>query len=153
MCGVVLIFFFSSRRRHTSCALVTGVQTCALPNLLQEKALASRPRLIIAGGSAYPRTIDFARIRAIADTVGAYLLADIAHYAGLIACGLYPNPLPHAHVVTSTTHKTLRGPRGGLILTDDPILAKWIDKAVFPGTQGGPLMHVIAAKAVALDRT
>jgi glycine hydroxymethyltransferase len=116
---------------------------------LEEKALACRPRLIIAGGSAYPRFIDFGRMRAIADRVGAYLLADVAHYAGLIVSGLYPNPLPHAHVVTSTTHKTLRGPRGGLILANDAALAKAIDKAVFPGTQGGPLMHVIAAKAVA----
>src|SRR3546814_20061584 len=136
MCGVVLIFFFSSRRRHTSCALVTGVQTCALPNLLQEKALASRPRLIIAGESAYPRTIDFARIRAIADTVGAYLLADIAHYAGLIACALYTNPLPHAHMVTSTTHKTLHEPRGGLYHSDHPIIATWVGTAIFSGHHG-----------------
>jgi glycine hydroxymethyltransferase len=108
-----------------------------------------RPRLIFAGGSAYPRVIDFKRMRQIADEIGAYLLADVAHYAGLIAVGLYPDPTPHAHVVTSTTHKTLRGPRGGLILTNDAEIAKRIDKAVFPGTQGGPLMHVIAAKAVA----
>ncbi len=106
-----------------------------------------RPRLIFAGGSAYPREIDFARMRTIADAVDAWLVADVAHYAGLIAAGLYPNPVPHAHVVTSTTHKTLRGPRGGLVLTNDAELAKKIDKAVFPGTQGGPLMHVIAAKA------
>jgi glycine hydroxymethyltransferase len=116
---------------------------------MEKVALAERPRLIIAGGSAYPREIDFERMRAIADRCGAWLLADVAHYAGLIATGLYPNPLPHAHIVTSTTHKTLRGPRGGLILTNDAQLAKKIDKAVFPGTQGGPLMHVIAAKAVA----
>lgn len=116
---------------------------------LEEQALACRPKLIVAGGSAYPRVIDFARMRAIADRTGAYLLADIAHYAGLIVSGRYPNPLPHAHVATSTTHKTLRGPRGGLILTNDPVIAKKIDKAVFPGIQGGPLMHVIAAKAVA----
>lgn len=108
-----------------------------------------RPKLIFVGGSAYPRRIDFARSRRIADSVGAYLLADVAHYAGLVATGLYPNPLPHAHVVTSTTHKTLRGPRGGVILTNDADLAVSIDKAVFPGVQGGPLMHVIAAKAVA----
>ena len=114
---------------------------------LERQALEERPRLIFAGGSAYPREIDFARMRAIADSIGAWLIADVAHYAGLIAAGLYPNPLPHAHVVTSTTHKTLRGPRGGLILTNDPVLAKKIDKAVFPGTQGGPLMHVIAGKA------
>jgi glycine hydroxymethyltransferase len=111
-------------------------------------ARSARPRLIFAGGSAYPREIDFARMRTIADEVGAVLVADVAHYAGLIVTGLYPNPLPYAHVVTSTTHKTLRGPRGGLILTNDAELAKKIDKAVFPGTQGGPLMHVVAAKAV-----
>lgn len=116
---------------------------------MEQIALEESPRLIIAGGSAYPREIDFARMRDIADRCGAWLLADVAHYAGLIATGLYPNPLPHAHVVTSTTHKTLRGPRGGLILTNDEGLAKKIDKAVFPGTQGGPLMHVIAAKAAA----
>jgi len=114
---------------------------------LDRLAREARPRLIFAGGSAYPREIDFARMRAIADAAGAWLVADVAHYAGLIAAGLYPNPVPHAHVVTSTTHKTLRGPRGGLILTNDAALAKKIDKAVFPGTQGGPLMHVIAAKA------
>lgn len=116
---------------------------------LEHSARSVRPRLIFAGGSAYPRGIDFARMRAIADDVGAYLVADIAHYAGLIATGLYPDPMPHAHVVTSTTHKTLRGPRGGIILTDDVEIAKKIDKAVFPGTQGGPLMHVIAGKAAA----
>jgi glycine hydroxymethyltransferase len=109
-----------------------------------------RPRLIIAGGSSYARVIDFARFRAITDAVGAYLLVDMAHYAGLVAAGVYPSPVPHAHVVTTTTHKTLRGPRGGMILTDDADLAKKINSAVFPGLQGGPLMHVIAAKAVAL---
>ena len=114
---------------------------------LERLAREARPRLIFAGGSAYPREFDFARMRAIADAAGAWLVADVAHYAGLIAAGLYPNPVPHAHVVTSTTHKTLRGPRGGLILTNDAALAKKIDKAVFPGTQGGPLIHVIAAKA------
>jgi glycine hydroxymethyltransferase len=108
-----------------------------------------RPKVIIAGGSSYPRTIDFARFRAIADSVGAYLMVDAAHYAGLIVAGVYPSPFPHAHIVTSTTHKTLRGPRGGLILTNDEALAKKINSAVFPGMQGGPLMHVIAAKAVA----
>ncbi|MGF6933651.1 glycine hydroxymethyltransferase [Paraburkholderia sp. UCT70] len=108
-----------------------------------------RPKMIIAGGSSYPRTIDFARFRAIADAVGAHLLVDAAHYAGLIVAGVYPSPFPHAHIVTSTTHKTLRGPRGGLILTNDEALAKKINSAVFPGLQGGPLMHVIAAKAVA----
>ena len=112
-------------------------------------AEANRPKLIIAGGSAYPRAIDFARLRQIADGVGAVLMADIAHYAGLVATGLYPNPFPHAHVVTTTTHKTLRGPRGGLILANDPELGKKINSAIFPGLQGGPLMHVIAAKAVA----
>ncbi len=114
-------------------------------------AIAERekPQLIIAGGSAYPRVIDFARFRAIADHVGAYLMVDMAHFAGLVAGGVHPNPLPHAHVVTTTTHKTLRGPRGGMILTNDPDLAKKINSAVFPGLQGGPLMHIIAAKAVA----
>ena len=112
-------------------------------------ALEHKPRMLIAGGSAIPRVIDFARMRAIADTVGAYLLADIAHVAGLIAAGHYPSPFPHAHVATTTTHKTLRGPRGGMILTNDEGLAKKINSAIFPGIQGGPLMHVIAAKAVA----
>jgi glycine hydroxymethyltransferase len=107
------------------------------------------PRLIIAGGSAYPRVIDFARFRAIADAVGAYLMVDMAHFAGLVAGGAHPSPVGHAHVVTSTTHKTLRGPRGGLILTNDEALAKKLNSAVFPGIQGGPLQHVIAAKAVA----
>jgi len=120
-------------------------------DLDQVEALARRhrPKLIIAGGSAIPRTIDFARFRAVADDVGAWLLADMAHIAGLVATGLHPSPLPHAHAVTSTTHKTLRGPRGGLILSDDPAVGRRIDSAVFPGLQGGPLMHVIAAKAVA----
>jgi glycine hydroxymethyltransferase len=108
-----------------------------------------RPKLIIAGGSAYPRVLDFARFRAIADAVGAYLLVDMAHIAGLVAAGAHPSPFPHAHVVTSTTHKTLRGPRGGLILADDPELGRKLNSALFPGLQGGPLMHVIAAKAVA----
>ncbi|MET3355830.1 UNVERIFIED_ORG: glycine hydroxymethyltransferase [Xanthobacter viscosus] len=108
-----------------------------------------KPKLIIAGGSSYPRIIDFARFRAIADAVGAHLMVDAAHYAGLIVAGAYPSPFPHAHVVTTTTHKTLRGPRGGLILTNDEALAKKLNSAVFPGLQGGPLMHVIAAKAVA----
>jgi glycine hydroxymethyltransferase len=112
-------------------------------------ALEHRPKLIIAGGSAIPRHLDFARIRAIADEVGALMLADVAHFAGLIAAGVYPNPFPHAHVVTTTTHKTLRGPRGGMILTNDEGLAKKFNSAIFPGIQGGPLMHVIAAKAVA----
>src|SRR5229473_1313777 len=109
-----------------------------------------RPKVIVAGGSAYPRIIDFRRFREIADEVGAYLVGDMAHFAGLVAGGAHPSPLPHAHVVTTTTHKTLRGPRGGMILCNDPDIAKRIDSAVFPGLQGGPLMHVIAAKAVAL---
>lgn len=112
-------------------------------------ARAENPHMIIAGASAYSRVIDFARFREIADEVGAYLLVDMAHIAGLVATGLHPSPVPHAHVVTSTTHKTLRGPRGGIILTNDEGLAKKINSAVFPGLQGGPLMHVIAAKAVA----
>ncbi|MCP9775833.1 serine hydroxymethyltransferase [Cyanobium sp. HWJ4-Hawea] len=116
---------------------------------IRQLALEHRPKLIVCGYSAYPRTIDFAAFRAIADEVGAYLLADMAHIAGLVAAGVHPNPLPHCDVVTTTTHKTLRGPRGGLILCRDAEFAKQFDKAVFPGTQGGPLEHVIAAKAVA----
>jgi len=112
-------------------------------------ARAHKPRVIVAGGSAYPRTIDFAGFRAIADEVGAYLLVDMAHFAGLVAGGVHPSPFPHAHVVTSTTHKTLRGPRGAMILSNEEHLAKKINSAVFPGMQGGPLMHIIAAKAVA----
>ena len=117
----------------------------------QIEALAKehKPQMIIAGGSAIPRVIDFARIREIADMVGAYVLADVAHFAGLIAAGEYPNPFPHVHVATTTTHKTLRGPRGGMILTNDEAMAKKFNSAIFPGIQGGPLMHVIAAKAVA----
>ncbi len=116
---------------------------------MEAKALAEKPKLIIAGGSAYSRQIDFARFRAVADKIGAVLMVDMAHYAGLVAGGAYPNPLPHAHVVTTTTHKTLRGPRGGMILSMDEELGKRFNSAVFPGLQGGPLMHVIAAKAVA----
>ena len=116
---------------------------------VRELALRERPKLIICGYSAYPRLIDFEKFRSIADEVGAYLMADIAHIAGLVASGLHPDPIPHCHVVTTTTHKTLRGPRGGLILTNDAELGKKFNKAVFPGTQGGPLEHVIAAKAVA----
>ncbi len=112
-------------------------------------ALEHKPKIIIAGGSAYPRIIDFAGFRKIADKVGAYLMVDMAHFAGLVAGGQYPSPVPHAHVMTTTTHKTLRGPRGGMILTNDEDLAKKINSAIFPGLQGGPLMHVIAAKAVA----
>ncbi len=116
---------------------------------VERLAKEHRPALIIAGGSAYPRTLDFARFRAIADDVGALLMVDMAHFAGLVAAGEHPSPFPHAHVVTTTTHKTLRGPRGGMILTNDEALAKRINSAVFPGLQGGPLMHVVAAKAVA----
>jgi len=120
--------------------------------MLLDKALAHRPKLIIAGFSAYSRILDWAFFREVADKVGAYLMADIAHIAGLVATGLYPSPFPYAHIVTTTTHKTLRGPRGGMILTQDqPELAKKINSMVFPGTQGGPLMHVIAAKAVAFQ--
>lgn len=114
---------------------------------VQRLAQEHRPKMIVAGASAYPRAIDFARLRAIADEVGAYLMVDMAHIAGLVAAGVHESPIPHAHVVTTTTHKTLRGPRGGLILCQEAY-AKAIDKAVFPGVQGGPLMHVIAAKAV-----
>ena len=116
---------------------------------LETLARTHKPRLIIAGGSAYPRHIDFARIRAVADEIGAYFMVDMAHFAGLVAAGQFPSPLPHAHVVTTTTHKTLRGPRGGMILSNDLELGKKFNSAVFPGLQGGPLMHVIAAKAVA----
>ncbi|MGC2523008.1 MAG: serine hydroxymethyltransferase, partial [Stellaceae bacterium] len=117
---------------------------------VERLAHAHRPKLIIAGGSAYPRIIDFARFRAIADGIGAYLMVDMAHFAGLVAGGVHPSPLPHAHVVTTTTHKTLRGPRGGMILAADEEIGRRINSAVFPGLQGGPLMHVIAAKAAAL---
>ncbi len=116
---------------------------------IRELALKERPKLLICGYSAYPRIIDFEKFRSIADEVGAYLLADIAHIAGLVATGHHPSPIAHCHVVTTTTHKTLRGPRGGLILTNNAELGKKFDKAVFPGTQGGPLEHVIAGKAVA----
>ncbi|KIN70821.1 Serine hydroxymethyltransferase [Sulfitobacter noctilucae] len=116
---------------------------------VQRLATEHQPKMIIAGGSAIPRQIDFAKMREIADSVGAYLLADVAHFAGLIAAGQYPDPFPHVHVATTTTHKTLRGPRGGMILTNDEALAKKFNSAIFPGIQGGPLMHVIAAKAVA----
>src|SRR5260370_139374 len=120
-------------------------------DLAEVKTLAHqhRPKVIVCGGSAYPRIIDFKGFRAIADEVGAYLMVDMAHFAGLVAGGAHPSPFPHAHVVTATTHKTLRGPRGGFLLTDDEELAKKINSAIFPGLQGGPLMHVIAAKAAA----
>ncbi len=116
---------------------------------VRDVCMEHKPAMILCGYSAYPRVIDFARFRAIADECGALLMADIAHIAGLVAAGVHPSPFPHAHIVTTTTHKTLRGPRGGLILTNDEDIAKKIDRAVFPGVQGGPLMHVIAAKAVA----
>lgn len=115
---------------------------------IRRLAIENKPKLILAGASAYPRAIDFAKFREIADEVGAYLMVDMAHIAGLVAAGLHQNPVPYAHVVTTTTHKTLRGPRGGLILTNNEYLSKKINSAIFPGTQGGPLMHVIAAKAV-----
>jgi glycine hydroxymethyltransferase len=118
-------------------------------DVIEKLAIETKPKMIIAGASAYPREIDFARFRSIADKVGAYLLVDMAHIAGLVAAGIHPSPLPHAHVVTTTTHKTLRGPRGGLILTNDEELFKKFNFNVFPGIQGGPLEHVIAAKAVA----
>ncbi|MBF9031030.1 aminotransferase class I/II-fold pyridoxal phosphate-dependent enzyme [Rhodobacterales bacterium HKCCE3408] len=116
---------------------------------IAELTAQHKPKLLIAGGSAIPRIIDFRKMREIADTVGAYLLVDMAHFAGLVAAGLYPSPFPHAHVATTTTHKTLRGPRGGMILTNDEDIAKKVNSAIFPGIQGGPLMHVIAGKAVA----
>ena len=116
---------------------------------LQQKAEECQPKLILAGGSAYPRTLDFAKFRAIADSVGAYLMVDMAHFSGLVAAGVHPSPVPHAHVVTSTTHKTLRASRGGIILSNDETLGKKFNSAVFPGLQGGPLMHAIAGKAAA----
>jgi glycine hydroxymethyltransferase len=125
-------------------------QDCLIDyDALAEIAKREQPKLIIAGGSAYSRQIDFARFREVADSVGAYLMVDMAHFAGLVAGGAHPSPVPHAHVVTTTTHKTLRGPRGGMVLTNDEAIAKKINSAIFPGIQGGPLMHVIAAKAVA----
>ena len=117
---------------------------------LQQKAEANRPKLIIAGGSAYARIIDFARMRVIADSIDAYLLVDMAHFAGLVASGHHPSPFPHAHVVTTTTHKTLRAARGGMILSNDEAIAKKVNSAIFPGLQGGPLLHSIAGKAVGL---
>lgn len=117
-------------------------------NKVEALAKKHKPKLIVAGASAYPRIIDFPKLREIADSVGAYLMVDMAHIAGLVAAGVHPTPVPYAHITTTTTHKTLRGPRGGLILTNDEELAKKINKAVFPGIQGGPLMHVIASKAV-----
>ena len=116
---------------------------------VERLASEHKPKIIVAGGSAYPRVIDFARFRAIADSVGALLMVDMAHFSGLVAGGAHPSPFPHAHIATTTTHKTLRGPRGGMILTNDEDIAKKVNSAIFPGTQGGPLMHVIAAKAAA----
>jgi glycine hydroxymethyltransferase len=116
---------------------------------VEKLAKEHKPKVIVAGGSAYPRIIDFARFRKIADSVGAFLMVDMAHFAGLVAAGVHPSPVPHAHVCTTTTHKTLRGPRGGMIVADDEEIGKKINSAIFPGTQGGPLMHIIAAKAVA----
>ncbi|WP_025899769.1 serine hydroxymethyltransferase [Sneathiella glossodoripedis] len=116
---------------------------------VRQLAHEHKPALIVAGGSAYPRIFDFAKFREIADEVGAYLMVDMAHFAGLVAAGLHPSPFPHAHIATTTTHKTLRGPRGGMILTNDEAIAKKVNSAIFPGLQGGPLMHVIAGKAVA----
>lgn len=140
---------FSGKWFHAIPYGVDKETECIDMDQVRDIALKHRPKMIIAGTTAYPRTLDFARFRAIADEVGAYLLADIAHIAGLIATKRHPSPFPHAHVVTSTTHKTLRGPRGGVILTNDAPLAKKINTAIIPGLQGGPLMHVIAAKAVA----
>jgi glycine hydroxymethyltransferase len=116
---------------------------------VERLAAEHKPKIIVAGGSAYPRVIDFERFRAIADSVGALLMVDMAHFSGLVAGGAHPSPFPHAHIATTTTHKTLRGPRGGMILTNDEAIAKKVNSAIFPGTQGGPLMHVIAAKATA----
>ncbi len=120
-------------------------------DVIETIAREVQPKLIICGYSAYPRIIDFQRFRSIADSVGAFLMADIAHIAGLVAAGVHPSPFPHAHVVTTTTHKTLRGPRGGLVMSDDEEIAKKIDRKVFPGSQGGPLMHMVAAKAIAFQ--
>lgn len=132
-------------------AVTYGVNEDGLIDYDEVRRIANevKPQLIVAGASAYPRIIDFKKFREIADEVGAYLMVDIAHIAGLVATGLHPSPMPYADFVTTTTHKTLRGPRGGLILTNDENLAKLVDKAIFPGCQGGPLMHIIAAKAVA----
>ncbi len=141
---------FSGKLYHSECYGVDQNTGLVDYVALAEKASACQPKLIIAGFSAYSQELDWAKFREIADEVGAYLLADMAHVAGLVATGLYPSPLPHAHVVTSTTHKTLRGPRGGIILSnEDDDFTKKLNSAIFPGSQGGPLMHVIAAKAVA----
>lgn len=141
---------FSGKTYHFVSYTVDPVRECIDYDKLAEQAKEVKPKLIVAGASAYSRIIDFKRFREIADSVGAYLMVDMAHIAGLVAAGLHPSPVPYAHVTTTTTHKTLRGPRGGLILTNDEAIAKKINSAVFPGLQGGPLMHVIAGKAVAL---
>lgn len=140
---------FSGKLYNIEAYGVDPITECIDYDKLEDIAMSTHPKMIIAGASAYPRSIDFKRFREIADKVGAYLMVDMAHIAGLVAAGLHINPVEYAHVVTSTTHKTLRGPRGGLILTNDEDIAKKIDKAIFPGIQGGPLMHVIAGKAVA----
>jgi glycine hydroxymethyltransferase len=140
---------FSGRLYDVVAYGVRESDECIDYNVMQKMAEVHRPKLIVGGASAYEQHIDFARMRAIADSVGALFMVDMAHYAGLIAAGVYPSPAGHAHIVTTTTHKTLRGPRGGMILTDDEELAKKINSRIFPGIQGGPLMHVIAAKAVA----
>lgn len=140
---------FSGKTYHFVSYTVDPVTECIDYDALAQLALKTQPKLIVAGASAYSRIIDFKRFRDIADSVGAYLMVDMAHIAGLVASGHHPSPVPYAHITTSTTHKTLRGPRGGLILTNDETLAKKINSAVFPGLQGGPLMHVIAGKAVA----
>ena len=132
--------------KFSDCLLYTSIDY----DLLMKQAMEVKPKMIVAGASAYPRALDFAKFREIADACGALLMTDMAHIAGLVAVGEHMSPVPYCDVVTSTTHKTLRGPRGGLILTNNEEYAKLIDKAVFPGLQGGPLMHVIAAKAVAL---
>jgi len=140
---------FSGRLYHVAAYGVREDNELIDYDFMQQLADEHKPKMIIGGASAYERAIDFARMRKIADSVGAYLMVDMAHYAGLIAAGAYPSPVGHAHMITTTTHKTLRGPRGGMILTDDDELAKKINSRIFPGIQGGPLMHVIAAKAVA----
>jgi len=140
---------FSGRLYHVAAYGVREDNELIDYDVMQQLADEHKPKMMIGGASAYERPIDFARMRKIADSVGAYLMVDMAHYAGLIAAGAYPSPVGHAHMITTTTHKTLRGPRGGMILTDDDELAKKINSRIFPGIQGGPLMHVIAAKAVA----
>lgn len=140
---------FSGKLYHATAYEVSKEDYLVDMDAVAEAARTHRPKMIIAGWSAYPRQLDFARFRAIADEVDAVLMVDMAHFAGLVAAGVHPSPVPHAHVVTSTTHKTLGGPRGGIILCNDPAIAKKINSAVFPGQQGGPLEHVIAAKATA----